>query len=222
MVLEAAMAMLACARIGAVHSVVGGFAAHELATRIDDANHGSFCQPHAASRPAGLFGFAIVALGAALIELALALVRSSCGSRQVDVAVTASRERDRHQSPLLRSRLARAGTAIGSAGPVPPCQCTLPLKEEKALVPPGHRATVYCRARMPALQLDLDPISESPLTSSCWDADFGPLPIPRSSRHMSESCCGPREPVMHSGLLREPMPPPLYSPPLDFRSRHAT
>jgi propionyl-CoA synthetase len=38
MVPEAAFAMLACARIGAVHSVVfGGFAAHELATRIDDA-----------------------------------------------------------------------------------------------------------------------------------------------------------------------------------------
>ena len=38
MVPEAAMAMLACARIGAVHSVVfGGFAAKELATRIDDA-----------------------------------------------------------------------------------------------------------------------------------------------------------------------------------------
>jgi len=38
MVPEAAMAMLACARIGAVHSVVfGGFAAHELATRINDA-----------------------------------------------------------------------------------------------------------------------------------------------------------------------------------------
>jgi len=38
MVPEAAMAMLACARIGAVHSVVfGGFAANELATRIDDA-----------------------------------------------------------------------------------------------------------------------------------------------------------------------------------------
>jgi propionyl-CoA synthetase len=35
---EAAMAMLACARIGAVHSVVfGGFASNELATRIDDA-----------------------------------------------------------------------------------------------------------------------------------------------------------------------------------------
>lgn len=38
MVPEAAIAMLACARIGAVHSVVfGGFAAREVATRIDDA-----------------------------------------------------------------------------------------------------------------------------------------------------------------------------------------
>ncbi|HUK09126.1 MAG TPA: propionyl-CoA synthetase [Stellaceae bacterium] len=38
MVPEAVMAMLACARIGAIHSVVfGGFAAPELATRIDDA-----------------------------------------------------------------------------------------------------------------------------------------------------------------------------------------
>ena len=38
MVPETAIAMLACARIGAVHSVVfGGFAAHELATRISDA-----------------------------------------------------------------------------------------------------------------------------------------------------------------------------------------
>jgi propionyl-CoA synthetase len=38
MVPEAAFAMLASARIGAIHSVVfGGFAAHELATRIDDA-----------------------------------------------------------------------------------------------------------------------------------------------------------------------------------------
>lgn len=38
MVPEAAEAMLACARLGAIHSVVfGGFAAHELAVRIDDA-----------------------------------------------------------------------------------------------------------------------------------------------------------------------------------------
>lgn len=38
MIPEAIVAVLACARIGAVHSVVfGGFAANELATRIDDA-----------------------------------------------------------------------------------------------------------------------------------------------------------------------------------------
>ena len=38
MVLEALIAMYACARIGAIHSVVfGGFAPRELATRIDDA-----------------------------------------------------------------------------------------------------------------------------------------------------------------------------------------
>ncbi len=38
MIPEAVFAMLACARIGAVHSVVfGGFAANELATRINDA-----------------------------------------------------------------------------------------------------------------------------------------------------------------------------------------
>ena len=38
MIPQAVFAMLACARIGAVHSVVfGGFAASELATRIDDA-----------------------------------------------------------------------------------------------------------------------------------------------------------------------------------------
>jgi propionyl-CoA synthetase len=42
MVPEAAIAMLGCARIGAVHSVVfGGFAPHELSTRIDD------CKPKA-------------------------------------------------------------------------------------------------------------------------------------------------------------------------------
>jgi len=39
MIPEAAVAMLACARLGAVHSVVfGGFAPNEMAIRIDDAN----------------------------------------------------------------------------------------------------------------------------------------------------------------------------------------
>ena len=38
MVAEAVISMLACAKLGAVHSVVfGGFAPHELAVRINDA-----------------------------------------------------------------------------------------------------------------------------------------------------------------------------------------
>src|SRR5262249_56331335 len=38
MVPEAVIAMLACARLGAIHSVVfGGFAANELATRVEGA-----------------------------------------------------------------------------------------------------------------------------------------------------------------------------------------
>lgn len=38
MIPKAIIAMMACARIGAIHSVVfGGFGAHELAMRIEDA-----------------------------------------------------------------------------------------------------------------------------------------------------------------------------------------
>ncbi len=57
MVPEAAIAMLACARLGAVHSVVfGGFAANELAVRIDD------CRPRAiASASCGIEGSRVIA-----------------------------------------------------------------------------------------------------------------------------------------------------------------
>ena len=40
MIPQAVVAMLACGRIGAIHSVVfGGFAANELASRVDDSKH---------------------------------------------------------------------------------------------------------------------------------------------------------------------------------------
>ncbi|MDP2800454.1 MAG: propionyl-CoA synthetase [Phreatobacter sp.] len=57
MVPEAAVAMLACARIGAIHSVVfGGFAAKELATRIDD------CHPKViVSASCGIEGSKVIA-----------------------------------------------------------------------------------------------------------------------------------------------------------------
>jgi propionyl-CoA synthetase len=51
MIPEAAFAMLACARIGAIHSVVfGGFAAHSLASRIDDARPRLIVSADAGSR----------------------------------------------------------------------------------------------------------------------------------------------------------------------------
>jgi propionyl-CoA synthetase len=51
MIAEAAFAMLACARIGAIHSVVfGGFAAGALATRIDDATPGLIVSADAGMR----------------------------------------------------------------------------------------------------------------------------------------------------------------------------
>ena len=51
MIPEAIFAMLACVRIGAVHSVVfGGFASHSLATRIDDARPRVIVSADAGSR----------------------------------------------------------------------------------------------------------------------------------------------------------------------------
>ncbi|HPA89132.1 MAG TPA: propionate--CoA ligase [Quisquiliibacterium sp.] len=51
MIPEAAIAMYACARIGAIHSVVfGGFASHSLATRIDDATPKLIVSADAGSR----------------------------------------------------------------------------------------------------------------------------------------------------------------------------
>ena len=51
MIAEAVFAMLACARIGAIHSVVfGGFAANSLATRIDDAKPTLIVSADAGSR----------------------------------------------------------------------------------------------------------------------------------------------------------------------------
>jgi propionyl-CoA synthetase len=51
MIPEAAFAMLACARVGAIHSVVfGGFASHSLASRIEDASPVAIVSADAGSR----------------------------------------------------------------------------------------------------------------------------------------------------------------------------
>ena len=58
MVPEAAIAMLACARIGAVHSVVfGGFAPNELATRIEDAKPKLMISASCGIEPSGVIAY---------------------------------------------------------------------------------------------------------------------------------------------------------------------
>lgn len=69
MVAEALIAMLACSRIGAVHSVVfGGFAAAELATRIDDATPKAIIAGSCGIEPSGVIAYKPLVDGA--IELA--------------------------------------------------------------------------------------------------------------------------------------------------------
>ena len=58
---EAVFAMLACARIGAIHSVVfGGFAAHSLASRIDDAKPKLIVSADAGSRSGKLVPYKVL------------------------------------------------------------------------------------------------------------------------------------------------------------------
>jgi propionyl-CoA synthetase len=58
MVPEAVIAMLACARIGAVHSVVfGGFASHELASRIEDAKPRVIVSASCGIEPSGIVAY---------------------------------------------------------------------------------------------------------------------------------------------------------------------
>ncbi len=58
MIPQAVFAMLACARIGAVHSVVfGGFAASELATRIDDAMPKAIVSASCGIEPGRIIGY---------------------------------------------------------------------------------------------------------------------------------------------------------------------
>ena len=108
MIPEAVIAMLACARLGAVHSVVfGGFAPHELAVRIDDV------QPKV-------------------------VVTASCGIEptrtveykpMIDTAITLSEfapshcvvvQRDRHRASMIEGRDVDWADVMATAKPVDP------------------------------------------------------------------------------------------------------
>ena len=102
MIPEAGFAMLACARIGAIHSVVfGGFAAKELATRIDDAKPKVIL-----SASCGIEGARVVPYKP-LLDEAIAL---SATSRK---PASSSSGRSSH------ARSSRAATGIGRAPSTP-------------------------------------------------------------------------------------------------------
>ena len=134
MIPEAVIAMLACARLGAVHSVVfGGFAAHELATRIDDARPTVVVSASCGIEPSGPVQYKPM-LDAAL-ESAQHKPRS-CVVVQRDqhrCALTAGRDVDWHE--LMANSAARRRRAGGGHRPA---VRALHLRHDRQAE--GHRA----------------------------------------------------------------------------------
>jgi propionyl-CoA synthetase len=95
MVPEAVIAMLGCARIGAIHSVVfGGFAPRELATRIDDCKPKAILSASCGIEPGRIVRYKplldeAIALAAHKPETCLVLQRP-----QAEAALTAGRDHD--------------------------------------------------------------------------------------------------------------------------------
>ncbi|MBG6090077.1 propionyl-CoA synthetase [Actinomadura viridis] len=108
MIPEAVVAMLACARLGAVHSVVfGGFAAKELAVRIDDAR-----PKVVVSASCGIEGARIVPYKP-LLDQALELA-----SHKVERCVV--RQRPQLHADLVRPRDIDWDEAVAGASPAGP------------------------------------------------------------------------------------------------------
>jgi propionyl-CoA synthetase len=117
MVPEAVIAMLACARLGAIHSLVfGGFAAHELATRIEDAKPKVIVSASCGIEPGRLVAYK------PLLDEAIAMVESKPERSIV------------FQRPMLEAELdprrdLEWNEALSGAEPVPcvPLEATDPL-----------------------------------------------------------------------------------------------
>lgn len=92
MIPEALFAMLACARVGAVHSVVfGGFAANELAVRIDDAQPKVVVSASCGIEPSGIVQYK------PLLDAAVELARHKPESYLIF-------QRPQHKAQLLAGR----------------------------------------------------------------------------------------------------------------------
>src|SRR6516164_8007590 len=121
MVPEAVVAMLACARIGAVHSVVfGGFAAKELATRIDDAKPKLILSASCGLEPGRIVHYK------PLLDESIALA----GTKPEACIIL---QRPQHHCDLVEDRdhdwatLRRAALDAGKAAPCVPVLATDPL-----------------------------------------------------------------------------------------------
>ena len=121
MIPEAIVAMLASARIGAVHSVVfGGFAAKELATRIDDAEPKVVLTASCGVEPGRIVEYK------PLLDLAIALARHKPATcvvyqrPQIKADMNAARDRD-------WTALVEAAKAAGQRAPCADLAATDPL-----------------------------------------------------------------------------------------------
>jgi propionyl-CoA synthetase len=121
MIPETAIAALACARLGAIHSIVfGGFAAAELATRIDDAKPKLILAASCGLEPGRMIDYKPLLDGA--IELA---------THKPDACLIW--QRPQHSAPLIEGRdfdwqdLENAARAADNRAPCVPIAATDPL-----------------------------------------------------------------------------------------------
>jgi len=145
MVPEAAVAMLACARIGAVHSVVfGGFAPRELALRIDDA-----APKVVVSASCGIEGKRVIAYKP-LLDQAMVKVNRSFRSAREGVLWSGTEKSASSRGPLPAvpdsSRLCgdtchpSTATALATAAPTPLCSTRSGAEPTQ----PGRRTRTAC------------------------------------------------------------------------------
>src|SRR5206468_1284136 len=121
MVPEAVVAMLACARIGAVHSVVfGGFAAKELATRIEDAKPKLIFSASCGLEPGRIVQYKPLLDGAIALSSVKPQACIILQRQQRPCELTAGRDHD-------WATLRRAAFAAGKAAPCVPVLATDPL-----------------------------------------------------------------------------------------------
>ena len=117
MIPEAVISMLACARLGAVHSVVfGGFAPHELAVRIDDVRPAVVVTASCGIEPTRIVEYM------PMLEDAIAM----CAHPPLHCVVV---QRDRHHCDVVKGRDVEWQEAMATAAPVDavPVAATDPL-----------------------------------------------------------------------------------------------